>query len=196
MRDPWAFLKRQTRSGLDVLVWYDGWNTMNAREKTLHCNDDLLKSCQQEIGEVRQVIASIKWEPDFLHTSGDRQFKHQAAYNRAFKNSFTAMDWEDQPRLSDNPKLIGDFRKNLVFIEVQFGNSSTLYRDFYKFQYGLTNSMLSVAVLIVPNDEYKFFPNRADSVRNMANFSLACRYFTVMPISVPTIIFGLLADNE
>jgi len=83
-----------------------------------------------------------------------------------------------------------------VFIEIQFGNSSTLYRDFYKFQYRLINGMLSVAVLIVPNDEYKFFPNRRESVRNMANYCLACRYFTVMPISVPTLIFGLLSDNE
>ena len=169
---------------------------MNVKEKVLHCSEYLLKSCQQEISEIRQVIESIKWVPDFTFTTGDKHFKHQTAYNRAFKNSFTALDWENQPKLSDNPKLIGDFRKHLVFIEIQFGNSSTLYRDFYKFQYGLTNGMLSVAVLIVPNDENKFFPNRTESVQNMANFSLACRYFTVMPISVPTIIFGLLADNE
>ncbi len=34
------------------------------------------------------------------------------------------------------------------------------------------------------------------SVRNMANFGLAVRYFTMLPISVPTIIYGLLADEE
>jgi len=101
-----------------------------------------------------------------------------------------------QPRLSDSPRLIGDFAKGLVFGEIQFGNSATLYRDFYKFQYGFQNGLLSLAVLIVPHDEYKFFPTRPASVKNMANFVLALRYFTVLPISVPTIIYGLLADNE
>jgi len=51
-------------------------------------------------------------------------------------------------------------------------------------------------VLIVPNDEYMFFPTRPSSVNNMANYKLALRYFTVLPISVPTIIYGLLADDE
>ena len=101
-----------------------------------------------------------------------------------------------QPRLSDSPRLIGDFAKGLVFGEIQFGNSATLYRDFYKFQYGHQKGLFSLAVLIVPHDEYRFFPNRPASVKNMANFALALRYFTVLPISVPTIIYGLLADNE
>jgi len=169
---------------------------MNVKEEVLHCSDYLIQSFQQEINEVQQVIDSIKWAPDFTFTSGEKHYQHQSAYNRAFKDAFTFLEWETQPKLSEKPKLIGDFKKHLVFIEIQFGNSSTLYRDFYKFQYGLTNGMLSVAVLIVPNDEFKFFPNRPKSVQNMANFSLACRYFTVLPISVPTIIFGLLADNE
>ena len=84
----------------------------------------------------------------------------------------------------------------LVFGEIQFGNSATLYRDFYKFQYGLQNGLLSLAVLIVPHDEYRFFPTRPASVKNMANFPLALRHFTVLPISVPTIIYGLLSDND
>ena len=45
--------------------------------------------------------------------------------------------------LSKQPRLIGDFQ-GLVFIEVQFGNSATLYRDFYKFQYGFQKDFLSV----------------------------------------------------
>ena len=83
----------------------------------------------------------------------------------------------------------------LIFIEVQFGNSSALYRDFYKFQYGLQNGLLSFAVLIVPDNEYEFFPTRPKSVHNMANFKLAERYFTILPINVPTWIIGLLPDN-
>ena len=71
-----------------------------------------------------------------------------------------------------------------------------MYGDFYKFQYGLQNGLLSLAVLLVLYDEHQFFPTRRESVRNMANFRLARRYFSVLPISVPTIIYGLLANDE
>jgi len=101
--------------------------------------------------------------------------------------------WETKPRLSTNPRLIGDFRKNLVFVEVQFGNSATLYRDFYKFQYGLQNGLLSLSVLIVPVNPKEFFPTRPRSISNMAEYDLALRYFTVLPISVPTMVIGLIA---
>jgi len=83
----------------------------------------------------------------------------------------------------------------MVFVEVQFGNSSTLYRDFYKFQYGLQNGLLSLAVLIVPVNEYEFFPTRPKSVHNMANYKLALRYFSILAISVPIWIIGLLNEN-
>ena len=32
--------------------------------------------------------------------------------------------------LSESPRLIGNFRKSLVFVGIQFGNSAALYRDF------------------------------------------------------------------
>ena len=97
--------------------------------------------------------------------------------------------------MREAPNLVGDFRKGLVFVEIQFGNSSTLYRDFYKFQYGLQNGQLSLAVLIVPKKEYDFFPTRRSSVQNMANSKLAESYFTVLPINVPTWIIGLIPEN-
>jgi hypothetical protein len=104
------------------------------------------------------------------------------------------LGWENKPLLSQKPKLIGDFRKNLVFVEVQFGNSATLYRDFYKFQYGLQNGLLSLSVLIVPVNPREFFPTRLRSISNMAEYDLALRYFKVLPISVPTMVIGLMRD--
>src|SRR5262245_48396876 len=38
--------------------------------------------------------------------------------------------------------------------------SSALYRDYYKFQYGLANGLLSLAILIVPRRARAFFPTR------------------------------------
>ena len=79
-------------------------------------------------------------------------------------------------------------------VEVQFGNSATLYRDFYKFQYGLQNGLLSLSVLIVPINPKEFFPTRPRSISNMAEYDLALRFFTILPISVPTMVIGLMRD--
>ena len=37
----------------------------------------------------------------------------------------------------------------------------------------LTNDLLSLAVLIMPTDPKMFFPNRGNSISNMAEFKLA-----------------------
>ena len=162
----------------------------------LHCGKELLRTLSSEIQELEEAISFQAWSPDFSINTTTTTLHHQAAYNRSIATILFELGWNLQPRLSDSPRLIGDFSKGLIFGEIQFGNSATLYRDFYKFQYGFQNDLLSLAVLIVPHDEYKFFPTRPASVKNMANFALALRYFTVLPISVPTIIYGLLADKE
>ncbi len=97
--------------------------------------------------------------------------------------------------LYENPKLIGDYKKNDVFVEVQFGNSATVYRDYYKFHFGLTKNLLSLAVLIVPTKPKEFFPTRPASVNNMAEFDFAYRYFKLLPIPVPILLLGLLPEN-
>ena len=159
----------------------------------LHCGEHLKGTLKREIDEVIQVVDLIEWEQEFQVISPDSTLLHQTAYNKRFEIEFEKFGWETKPMLSRNPRLIGDFRKNLVFVEVQFGNSATLYRDFYKFQYGLQNGLLSLSVLIVPVDPKEFFPTRPRSVSNMAEYDLALRYFTILPISVPTMVIGLVA---
>jgi hypothetical protein len=134
-------------------------------------------------------------ESSFQHDRNGKTHEHQTAYNKAFSTHFTALGWEHQPLLRSDPRLIGDFRKGLVFVEVQFGNSSTLYRDYYKFQYGLANGLLSLAVLIVPTKPSQFFPTRPKSVVNMAEYDLAHTCLTVLPINVPVLLMGLLPEN-
>jgi hypothetical protein len=155
-----------------------------------------MASVNDEVTELSETLNQIPWSSTFTFDSSDKQLHHQTAYNKAIATALFQKGWRTQPLLNNTPRLIGDFAKGLVFGEVQFGNSATLYRDFYKFQFGLQNGLLSLAVLIVPHNEHQFFPTRKTSVTNMANFGLALKFFTVLPISVPTIIFGLLADNE
>ena len=78
--------------------------------------------------------------------------------------------------------------------EVGFRFVNILLRA-HKFHYGLTHSLLSLAVLIVPTNPKQFFPTRPDSVSNMAEFDLASRYFRLLLIPVPILLLGLLPEN-
>ena len=154
-----------------------------------HCGPQLRETLSKEINEVESIIASIKWTETFRYEAGE----HQTAYNKAFAEAFGRLGWQPQPVLRTDPKLEGDFRKGLVLVEIQFGNSAALYRDYYKFQYGLANGLLALAVLVVPVSPKSFFPTRPyQSVHNMAEYALAHTCFSVLPINVPTLLVGLL----
>jgi hypothetical protein len=168
---------------------------MKTKSAYFHCGDQLRKTLLNEIGEIEHALDWVKWLPSFQHLGKDSALEHQTGYNKAFASRFVELGWENQPLLRNDPKLIGDFRKGLVFVEIQFGNSSALYRDYYKFQYGLANGLLSLAVLIVPTTPRVFFPTRPQSVQNMAEYDLAHKCLTVLPINVPVLLIGLLPEN-
>lgn len=168
---------------------------MRTEQTYFHCGDYLRRTLSDSISEIESVTDGVKWSPNFSFSENGTSCEHQSGYNTAFTKAFLSLDWEPQPILRETPKLIGDFRKGLVFVEVQFGNSSALYRDYYKFQYGLANGLLSLAVLIVPKNPKKFFPTRPASVQNMAEYDLAQNYLSVLPINVPVLLIGLLPEN-
>ncbi|MCF6149291.1 MAG: hypothetical protein E3K37_11620 [Candidatus Kuenenia sp.] len=169
---------------------------MKYKKTFFHCGNQLLNTLSTEIKEIEMIIEKVKWANSFKHNQKNEiTYEHQTAYNKAFDAQFINCGWESQPLLRVEPRLIGDFRKGLVFVEIQFGNSSTLYRDYYKFQYGLINGLLSLSVLIVPTKPSDFFPTRPKSVLNMAEYDLAYSYLTVLPINVPVLLIGLLPEN-
>lgn len=167
---------------------------MNYKAEHLFCSPRLLRNVD-EVAEVYSCVDAVKWQPDFSVEVDGRTCRHQQGYNKALQVEFTKRGWKPQPRLLSEPRLIGDAQKNDVFVEVQFGNSATLYRDYYKFHYGLTHNLLALAVLIVPTDPHEFFPTRPASVNNMAEFDLASRHFRLLPIPVPILLVGLLPEN-
>ncbi len=167
---------------------------MKYRTEYFFCSPRLLRNVD-EVSEVYSCIEAVNWKPDFVYESGGKECRHQHGYNKALEVEFVKRGWKPQPLLLSEPRLIGDAQKNDVFVEVQFGNSATLYRDYYKFHYGLTHNLLALAVLIVPSEPHKFFPTRQASVNNMAHFDLACRYFKLLPIPVPILLVGMLPEN-
>ena len=167
---------------------------MKFKREHFCCSPKLLSNIP-EISEIEDSIANVAWTGQFRLEADNKSYEHQTGYNKALAVELHKRGWTLQPRLCDNPRLIGDAGKNGVFVEVQFGNSSTLYRDYYKFHYGLLNGLLSLAVLIVPTNPLEFFPTRPKSVANMAEYDLAYRHFKVLPIPVPILLIGLLPDN-
>jgi len=167
---------------------------MKTEKDFFFCSPRLLKNID-EIKEIDSCLSRVPWQEEFIIEIGNKKYAHQTGYNKAFQVEFKKYGWELYPKLYDNPKLIGDFQKTDIFIEVQFGNSASLYRDYYKFHYGLTHNLLSLAVLIVPTSPQKFFPTRLASVSNMAEFDLAQKYFRLLPIPVPILLIGLLPEN-
>ena len=127
------------------------------------CSPKLLQNVE-EIQEIFSCVDNVKWREEFRIEAGGKEYLHQSAYNKAFEIEFKKYDWATQPIISKEVGLKGDFRKNDVLIEIQFGNSSTLYRDYYKFHYGLTKNLLTLAVLVVPTNPQRFFPTRPKSV--------------------------------
>jgi hypothetical protein len=168
---------------------------MKIKTNYFNCGNQLKKVFMNEILEIESIISLIQWSEEYRYTYNGVVCVHQTAYNKAFEDSFIKLGWESQPILHEEPKLIGDFRKGLIFVEIQFGNSSALYRDYYKFQYGLSNGLLSLAVLIVPINPKEFFPTRPKSVQNMADYELAYTCFSILPINVPTLLIGLMPKN-
>ena len=167
---------------------------MKTIKEYFYCSPRLLKNVN-ELGEIDSFIDNIKWKDNFNFFLNSINYEHQTAYNKALEYEFSKKGWTLQPLLYNDPKLIGDFQKNDIFVEVQFGNTATLYRDYYKFHYGLSHNLLSLAVLIVPTNPKKFFPTRPTSVNNMAEFDFAKKYFKLLPIPIPILLIGLLPEN-
>lgn len=169
---------------------------MKFKTEYFFCSQRLLQNID-EIKEIYTCINNVRWSPELKFQSDNKINLHQQAYNKSFEQEFSKFQWKPQPLLCENPKLKGDFQKNDIFIEIQFGNSSTIYRDYYKFHYGLMKNLLSLAVLIVPTEPKKFFPVRRtdSSASNMAEFDLALNHFRLLLIPVPILLIGLLPEN-
>ena len=169
---------------------------MKTLKEYLFCSPGLLSKVE-EVREIDDCIERVKWDREFKLPHNGKLLEHQPAYNKAFEIEFGAHNWESQPLLYNDPPLIGDFRKNDVFVKTQFVSSATLYKDYFKFHYGLTHKLLSLAILIVPTNPKHFFPVKKteNSVRNMAEFNLAYMYFKLLPIPVPILLIGLLPNN-
>lgn len=171
---------------------------MKYQTQYIFCSEKLISQLD-EVKEIYDIVTRVTWtssRAEVISEKGNKLY-YQEAYNRLFHLEFEKEGgWKPQPVLHHEPKLKGDFLKNDVFVEIQFGNSATIFRDYYKFHMGLVKKLLSLAVLILPTNQYAFFPDRKrDSIVNMATFEYALTHFQALTIPVPILLIGLLPSN-
>ncbi len=120
----------------------------------------------------------------------------QDALNLALHARLAKLEgWETQPLVLGKTLgrelesfLKGDFKKAGMFVEVEFGNTASLFRDLFKFQLVSQSKMGQVAVLVVATDRAA---RLMDS--NVATFE---RVVSLLPfldfvVALPILIVGI-----
>jgi hypothetical protein len=83
----------------------------------------------------------------------------QAAMNMAIREGLSNLGWSPEPYIlidrEGHPidtRLRGDFEKSGVFVEVEFGNVASFYRDLFKFHIAGTTGAAQVGIVVVATD--------------------------------------------
>lgn len=123
----------------------------------------------------------------------------QSAMNKAISVALRADGWTSEPVAAgpmarpDTPLgLKGDFVRQGVFVEVEFGNVASMHRDFFKFQIANRAGAGAVGVLVVATDKLaRFFDS------GVATFEVAdkSRPFLAIGVQMPIWIIGIEPDD-
>lgn len=116
----------------------------------------------------------------------------QAALNSELHDRLRSLGWSAEPVAAGQPlgtpadiALRGDFAKEGVFVEVEFGNSASLFRDIFKFQIASRSGTGEVGVLIVATAQMaKFFDSGVATYEQAVNLIPYMRIGIQMPIWV------------
>ena len=125
----------------------------------------------------------------------------QSALNALIDSRLRLLGWRSQPYALEAitgtklpTYLQGDFSKEKAFVEVEFGNQASLFRDLFKFQIAGQTAVGDVGILVVGTDAFaRFFDS------GVATYEQAVRLMPYMRIglSLPTAIVGLdLSDDD
>lgn len=119
----------------------------------------------------------------------------QATFNTTIDGRLRALNWDRQPvargdlvagRVPNG--LLGDFAKGGIFVEVEFGNMASAFRDLFKFQIASRSGAGRLGVLVVATDRVaRFFD------QGVATYEQVVRLLPYMGIGLqlPTVIVGL-----
>lgn len=170
---------------------------------------DSFKDSKKEVLAILQGLTPTLLDPNELDSKNggvkrrNRDKLHvkflpvdQKRLNTALDGRFGATKgWELQPKITapstgKGPKtgLKGDYKKDRLQVEVQFGNMARWYTDVFKFQLSYSLDAIDVAILVVPTQR---FANLIDE--NVACYERVCRElpWAKMSLTLPILVIGI-----
>ncbi len=119
----------------------------------------------------------------------------QSAMNARIDAGLVARGWTRQPWvLVDrdgrpiDTHLKGDFEKGGVFVEIEFGNVASLYRDLFKFHIAGTSGAAKVGVIVVATAQLAAFFDQGQATWESA---ISLLPYMRVGLQLPTAIIGL-----
>jgi len=119
----------------------------------------------------------------------------QKAMNSAIDAALVVRGWSRQPYILVDREgrpidthLRGDFEKNGVFVEVEFGNVASLYRDLFKFHIAGTTGAAEVGVVIVATAQLAALFDQGQATWEQATSLLP---YMRAGLQLPTAIVGI-----
>lgn len=118
----------------------------------------------------------------------------QTAMNAGIKLALRRRGWAQEPYILDREgkpvdrNQRGDFMKSDVFVEIEFGNTASFYRDLFKFHLAGTTGAAEVAIVVVATAKTaRFFD------QNVATYELAIQRLPHLraAINIPLAIVGI-----
>jgi len=110
-------------------------------------------------------------------------------------------DWTVQPQIDienkTQSKMKGDFSKISkdglrIFVEVEFGNAASMFRDLYKFNLAYSLDSYDCGVFIVPGNELSRRIDDVKDIEKAKQLIIDGRDF----INIPLVLIGLDTDYE
>lgn len=124
-----------------------------------HAEAILRHEFPNEMAEIEDAINSVQWVPISPPLPRTRKGRlvavkaiDQKQTNARFDHAFEVRGWEKQPLIvsTAESRLVADFKKNEIQVEVQFGNMARWYTDVFKFLLSYAANDIEIGVLIVP----------------------------------------------
>lgn len=119
----------------------------------------------------------------------------QSAMNARIDEGLVGLGWHRQPWIlvdrdgqPVDTRLRGDFEKHGVFVEVEFGNVASLYRDLFKFHIAGTSGAAEVGVIVVATAQLASFFDQGQATWEQATGLLP---YMRVGLQLPTAIVGL-----
>ncbi len=115
-------------------------------EIPVRLTDELLVSNERSLNFIRTILKQIKMSDEWHRKKN---------LNKAIAKLMKQADWDTNFELCKSPKLLPDFYKDEVMVEVQFELKFGLYGDIYKFQYADVKKKSNLNVLIILEESSK-----------------------------------------